>query len=60
MPERRKITPGSKLRGRQDDSNERGSPDIESKLGFKDDLDNKKGKLKGGLNSWTDGKDKGL
>ena len=42
MPERRKITPGSKLHGTQDD-HDRGSPDIESKLGFKEDLDNKKG-----------------
>ena len=42
MPERRKIVPGSKLHGTRDDRGESPS-DIESKLGFKDDLDKKKG-----------------
>ena len=43
MPERRKIVPGSKLRG-QEDGKDRDSPtDIESKLGFKENLDKKKG-----------------
>ena len=44
MPERRKIVPGSKLHGTRDDRNRGESPtDLESKLGFKDDLDKKKG-----------------
>ena len=43
MPERRKIVPGSKLHG-QEDGKDRDSPtDIESKLGFKENLDKKKG-----------------
>ena len=42
MPERRKIVPGSKLHGTRDDRGDSPS-DIESKLGFKDDLDKKKG-----------------
>ena len=39
--ERRKIVPGSKLHGTRDDRGESPS-DIESKLGFNEDLDKKR------------------